>query len=353
MTNNSESVIVTSMGMFIIDDNIYPPSWNRKNDTDIIGGGGPYAIVGATMIAGRENGHRVSGIIDKGSDFPKKVEEQLNSWQSGVIFRENPERLTTRGVNTYDENHVRHFSYKNPKKRIEVVDILQSDKLSTSRCFHLICSIERCESIIDDLNSKLDHTPVYIYEPLPDDCISTNFDRLKLLLPKIDIFTPNLDEAQALLGRSGSLPSTSEKLKEVASHFMPYLKLKNSGIILRCGPLGCFINTIDDYNVLLPAYHSDQTKVVDVTGGGNSFCGGCIAGFYLSGGNWLVAGVSGNLVSGCVIEKLGMPLRQSETNKWNGSTVSERLDTYLKNNPQIIEVQNEQLLQGLNVLKQV
>ncbi|KAK6457804.1 uncharacterized protein RJT20DRAFT_125657 [Scheffersomyces xylosifermentans] len=336
ISDGPESMIVTTLGMFIIDENQYPESWNRKTEHNIVGGGGPYAIVGARIIAGAKYGTRVSGIIDKGSDFPDSVQNQLSSWQSGIVFREDPTRLTTRGINKYDENDIRHFEYKTPKKRIEVEDILEFPVLRSSKCFHLICSIDRCDSIISLLNEKLDHKPVYIYEPLPDDCVAENFEKLTKLLPKVHIFTPNLDEACALSGVK-ELPSTTNGLQEVSSRFKKYLKLDNSGTILRCGALGCYIHTLEDYRILLPAYHTDQNKVIDVTGGGNSFCGGCIAGFFLSGGNWLIAGISGNLASGCVIERLGMPGKDAESEEWNGLTLSERIDVYFKNNSDLLQ----------------
>ncbi|KAK6202616.1 protein necessary for structural stability of L-A double-stranded RNA-containing particles [Scheffersomyces amazonensis] len=326
--------ILTSMGMFIIDENLYPESWNRPSEHDILGGGGPYAIVGGRIVAGHKEGKRITGIIDKGNDFPNSVALQLNSWDTGIIYRQDNNRFTTRGQNIYDENDIRHFKYTTTKKRIEVEDILNNEILKQSRCFHLICSIERCGNIIDELNSKLSHKPIYIYEPLPDDCKHENLSALEKLLPKINIFTPNLDEACEFLGTPKQESINSWKL--ITNHFNKYLKLINSGTVLRCGPLGCYIQTLTNQSYHLPAYHLDQNKVIDVTGGGNSFCGAFVTAFYLSNGNWLLSGILGNLASGCIIEKLGPPIRNASTEEWNGLSIQTRFNNYILQNQQLV-----------------
>ncbi|KAK6464838.1 hypothetical protein DFJ63DRAFT_96173 [Scheffersomyces coipomensis] len=340
MTSDDVEVesVLTSMGMFIIDENLYPVSWNRPSEYDILGGGGPYAIVGGRIAAGEKEGKRITGIIDKGRDFPQSVGDQLDAWDTGIIYREDNNRLTTRGQNIYDENDIRDFKYKNDKKRIEVDDILNYDKLKSSRSFHLICSIDRCHTIIDKLNQHLNHQPIYIYEPLPDDCKHENLMKLTQLLPKIDIFTPNLDEACELVGinkKANELIDNSY-LKDITQKFNQYLRLANSGTVLRCGPLGCFIETIDKQTYNLPAYHLDQTKVIDVTGGGNSFCGGFVTSYILTHGDWLMSGILGNLVSGCVIERLGAPIKATDKEEWNGVSLKTRFDNYVNQNQKLL-----------------
>ncbi|CAH6719545.1 hypothetical protein CLIB1444_02S11012 [[Candida] jaroonii] len=315
---NDSCALFTSLGMFIIDDNIYPKSWNRPSELNVIGGGGSYSIVGARIIGGERYGKQITGIIDKGSDFPEEVEAEINNWDTGVKFRLDNSRLTTRGCNRYDENNVRHFTYLNPKKRIELDDLLQED-LINSKCFHLICSFDRCNELVDGIKQYNAQAKI-IYEPLPDDCIFENFEKMITVLPKIDIFTPNLNEGSQLLNNSE--PTTIEGIKEITGK---YVKLGCQRIILRCGPLGCYIGS-PQMSKHLPAYHQDQKNVIDVTGGGNSFCGGFMIGFYLTN-DLVIAGILGNIASGCIIEKLAMPTKIG--NIWNGKSVEERLDWYL------------------------
>lgn len=331
--------IFTSMGMFIIDENHYPASSTKEPVYNIIGGGGTYAIIGSRIIAGAKLSKLVCGIIDKGSDFPSVVEDKILLWNTGIIWKEDLSRLTTRGINIYDEDDVRHFKYKTEKKRIEAQDIASHPYLIRSRTIHIISSIERCESIIDTVLSHNPKgiNPIFIYEPLPDICIASNYDKLTLLLPKIDVFTPNLNE-MSNLANLPKLPETMDEIKQLSSKFTPYLTKSNSGSILRCGHLGCFIKT-SNLEISLPAYHIAQDKVVDVTGGGNLFCGGFVTGLLLSKGDWVIGGICGNVASGCVIERLGMPqLSQGHTDeKWNGLSTVKRLNHYTEMNRSILD----------------
>ncbi|CUM66268.1 uncharacterized protein PRCAT00003929001 [Priceomyces carsonii] len=335
INDDDNGLIFASMGMFIIDENHYPDS--RENDVDIVGGGGPYALAGARIIVGPKLSNKLSAIIDMGSDFPHSVEDELKQWNTSIFFRSDPHRLTTRGMNIYDKNGVRHFKYIAPKKRIESSDILGNMALRTSKTIHLLCSFDRCEEIVTKILQKVELKPIFIFEPLPDDCKPENLLKLERVLKNIDIFTPNLNEGAELAGFL-KLPKNSAELEQLASVFKPYLTLKNSGVVLRCGEMGCYIKS-QDKSILMPAYHSDQAQVVDITGGGNSYCGGFVVGFYLSKGDWLVGGLCGNIASGCIIEKLGQPsLSLSESKElWNGLATQTRFDTYINANRGLFE----------------
>lgn len=46
-------------------------------------------------------------MVDCGSDFPPELRETIATWDTGVLIRETPDRLTTRGWNGYGENEHR------------------------------------------------------------------------------------------------------------------------------------------------------------------------------------------------------------------------------------------------------
>lgn len=329
-----EDPILTTLGLFIIDANHYPDSWNRKSEYNIIGGGASYAIVGGRITAGPVLGKRICGIIDKGSDFPQEVEDEINSWGTGSVFRLDPSRLTTRGANVYGEDGVRTFVYLSPKKRIEGFDVLETDNLVQLRSFHFCCAVERCEETIDlFLNTVKGNgkpKPLFVFEPFPEVCITQNLDRLNKMLYKVDVFTPNLTEATDFVGLP-KMPETEAGIAELALKFLEHMS-PDGGVVLRCGELGCYVLT-KDLGIMLPAYHTDQAKVVDVTGGGNSFCGGFVTALYLSHGDWLVAGIFGNLTSGCIVEALGMPqVKPGELEEWNRLDIKSRLHNYINAN---------------------
>jgi hypothetical protein len=49
----------------------------------------------------------VGWVVDCGSDFPPELREFIAQWDTGVLIRETPDRLTTRGWNGYGENEHR------------------------------------------------------------------------------------------------------------------------------------------------------------------------------------------------------------------------------------------------------
>lgn len=72
-----------------------------------MGGAGPYAVVGARMVAGLEHSQSVGWIVDAGSDFPTVVRHIIQSWNTHCVMREDEARLTTRAWNGYGPNEKR------------------------------------------------------------------------------------------------------------------------------------------------------------------------------------------------------------------------------------------------------
>lgn len=327
--------IFTSLGLFIIDENHYPRSWKRETEYNIIGGGVSYAVIGGRIASGPNLAKGICGIVDKGTDFPPEIEEEINEWGTGIVFRSDSSRLTTRGANIYDEKGIRNFVYRAPKKRIEAHDILITSNLIELKSFHFCCAVDRCEETIDLFTSEAMKggrpKPLYIFEPFPDVRIPDNFEQLARMLHKVDIFSPNLHEAASFAGLDND-PETEEAIKELASLFLKHCS-QTGGVVIRCGHMGSFIMT-HDFSIMLPAYHNNQAKVKDVTGGGNSYCGAFVTTLALSG-NWLLAGVLANIASGIVVERLGVPKLENEL--WNGTSVKDRLDFYIANNSHLFK----------------
>lgn len=334
----ADTPLLTSLGLFIIDENQYPESWNRSPEFDIIGGGLSYAVIGARIVTGKFVGPRISGIIDMGTDFPASLKSEIEKWGTGVIFRANLDRLTTRGVNIYRENGVRDFEYRNPKKRILGKDIIDTAPLLSLRSFHFCCAIDRCEETIDDFLSLTKNNgypkPKFIFEPFPDICTPQNLENLQGMLHKVDVFSPNLHEAASFYELESSLQHSEENIRGLAEKFHSF-QSKNSGVVLRCGELGCYVKT-STISIMIPPYHIDQSKVVDVTGGGNSFCGAFIAALELCG-DWIVSAILASIASGIVIEQLGMPNLADEDELWNGESVEDRLKIYMGRNGHLLQ----------------
>lgn len=320
-----------TMGMAIVDDNEYEDG--REGQRNVLGGAGVYWLVGCRLFGGRANRHRVGGVIDLGRDFPAAALRQIQLWDMAHVVLREGDRLTTRGVNYYDNHGVRHFAYKTPKRQIFTADLVECE-LVPCQWVHLICLAARAAEFILEL-TELDPTVKFIYEPLPTDCLPNNLEAMAKLIPHIDVFTPNWEEASSLCS---DILADDASVKAVAATFASYQK-PNSVVVIRQGAKGAYmVQSGQQDGVQLPAYHLDQARVIDVTGGGNSFCGGFVAGYQMSGGDWVAAAVAGNIVSGCVIEALAMPeltVNDDGVELWNNLTTAERLRRYREQNPHL------------------
>lgn len=69
----------------------------------------------------------------------------------------------------------------------------------------------------------------------------------------------------------------------------------------------------------IPAYYQNGSKIVDVTGAGNAFLGGLMAGLHLEDEDIRQACLYGSISSSYVIEQYGLPSLNLDDGKWNGT----------------------------------
>lgn len=314
------------MGMFIIDD-IYFASHSVH---DIVGGAGTYGVLGARFFAGKKNAQEIGWIVDAGNDFPEPVRTQIQSWDTGLVLREDNSRKTTRGWNSYGDNDLRSFKYLTPKKRIEVED-LQQCGLADSRSMHVICSPDRCMKICSDLaNSPQQVEQVFLWEPVPDCCCPETFPVMLEALESVQVLSPNCHEAALFVGLPE--PTSVEDIETlIHRHWAQHLDKTKTIFVLRCGKLGVAVYSHGSLK-WYPAYHQSSEKVIDPTGGGNTFVGGFLYGFLESGGDIDTAASYGNVAAGLAVEQVGVPVLsyEGDVELWNGTTIKWRLEEYLK-----------------------
>jgi len=138
-----------------------------------------------------------------------------------------------------------------------------------------------------------------------NNCTHDEWSAHKRILPRITVFSPNHVEALALCGRIPS-PFTSDEqlerlmgdsldtaLKDAGKEFLLHMQVDRAdqgqsnpwerGVIIRCGAKGCLVFTSRGTSHI-PAYWTaqEQARVIDVTGGGNAFMGGLVAGMDLA-----------------------------------------------------------------------
>lgn len=84
----------------MVQDEIeFPPP--KPPVKDIVGGAGTYSALGARIFSPPPKSRGVGWIVDCGSDFPHQLRDYIAQWDTGVLMRETPNRLTTRGWNGY------------------------------------------------------------------------------------------------------------------------------------------------------------------------------------------------------------------------------------------------------------
>ncbi|RKF57046.1 putative pfkb family carbohydrate kinase [Golovinomyces cichoracearum] len=261
MENDSDSGIspdqeidFCTFGMLIIDEIQYPPP--RLPVSNILGGAGTYAAVGARLFSPPPLSKRICWVVDAGSDFPSKLTSLIQSWETSVLLRKNPSRLTTRGINTYDANEKRDFKYSTPKLRIDVSDIESHPALLLSKSFHIICSPSRCISTVTNLLQArkrlcpLTPKPIIVWEPVPDSCISSELLNLTNCLPYIDVCSPNHTEllnffSESSTDHSDADPSNespdTNAIEEACEQLLAAMPLQTYALVIRCGENGVYL----------------------------------------------------------------------------------------------------------------
>lgn len=394
-----------------------PPKPPQKN---ILGGAGSFSALGARLFSPSPvSSKSVGWIVDRGSDFPPAISTLIDSWDTTAVFRDDPDRLTTRGWNGYvDENETRAFKYTTPKKRL-TADDLSGTPLLQARTFHIICSPSRCRELVTDLltlrkneaPSEDGHggggysRPIIIWEPVPDLCTPDELLNLTNCLPVVDVCSPNHSELAGFMGDSGLDPETGEistaAVERSCEQLMGSMPLSSFALVVRAGEKGCYVakngarrkvgsaaaaaggsgrrrkqlghhgglqpdtdmmslfagllqqqpagdGGEDSYSMVreedeedeeveidpgldrwIPAYFTkeSQGKVVDPTGGGNTFLGGLAVGL-ARGKGMEEAATWGSVAASFAIEQVGVPeLGRDEAGEetWNGVRVSDRL----------------------------
>jgi sugar/nucleoside kinase (ribokinase family) len=331
-----------------------------------MGGAGLYAALGARLAAGSKHAAAVSFIIDKGSDFPTEFQDLIQSWTTSVRFRTDGERLTTRAWNGYGPNQHRgtfqfqqvesanklDFRYLTPKRRLEVDSLTDAQALAST--FHMVCSPVRCITLVRDLHvrranlSSSSPSPIVIWEPIPDLCTPAEVDNLREAATCVDVISPNGEELADFFTSSSISMDRSEMVASLLAKCGPSPK---QAIVVRDGADGSRLY-MDGRTVHFKAHHQDGSKVIDPTGGGNTYLGGLAMGLStlvcpsaaetistLGVGSrnlsarWstmLNAVAHATVTASFAIEQVGLPFLDGNTQDfWNGTLYAERFNEYL------------------------
>jgi len=410
---------LATLGMFIIDQfQFYNPDNGEDEGNhglgDHVGGGGTYFIIGARVWLPSSD---LSMVIDKGIDFPADIEAALAHYSrsannettsapsdssSSTMMWKYRARIdghgTTRALNIY-KGQQRGFKYLTPRLRLDPIDQLYEFQLSDGTnvlllptYIHFICAPERATAICDEVEELLRSgrarnakRPVLVWEPIPDSTLPENLDECVRVMRRIDVFSPNHDEAASFLGvdvSSVNLPSPSSASSDpkalvrssisdhIVSRFLdlsspvssestpalPFEQQRYFGpegpiIQIRSGALGSVVAHRKLGTRWVDAYHTPaeaQAGVIkDVTGAGNACLGGFTAALYrheaellFSLGSATAEAEAGlDILARCaayasvsasfVIEQQGLPalsFGEGGEEVWNGQAAQARLD---------------------------
>lgn len=290
--------------------------------------------MGARLLSPPPASTSIGWILDAGTDFPDSLTSTIATWNTAALVRARP-ALTTRGWNGYSGNEHRSFRYLTEKKRLTADDL--TPELLSAKSFHLICSPERTidqvDGILDRRREQLgtDRTsPLFIWEPVPDLCTPDELARTYAALKYVDVVSPNHDELAAMVGFQHGDHVNRQAVEDHAQRFLDQGigRERKGAVIVRCGAVGCFVLS-RTARKWLPAYHTESSKVVDPTGGGNAFLGGLTVGLVRTNFDVVEAARWGNVAASLAIEQVGMPqLDPSDPERWNGTNVMERLAEY-------------------------
>lgn len=230
---------------------------------------------------------------------------------------------------------------------------------------------------------------IYIWEPVPDLCTPDELLNCTNTLPMIDVCSPNHSELAGFMADDGLDPETGEisvaSIERACEQLLGSMPLQSYSLVIRAGEKGCYIaknggrkrkksnaakskprkqlihgnfsaeidmealleglmqdddGSVDDEELQvdsgierwIPAYHRDARKVVDPTGGGNTFLGGMSIAL-ARGEDLETAALWGSVAASFAIEQVGVPtLGEGEEGKetWNEQDVLKRAEELRK-----------------------
>jgi sugar/nucleoside kinase (ribokinase family) len=250
-----------SIGSIIIDDIILPDGRSRMG---ILGGGCTHAAMGMRVWS-----DTVGLVSAVGYDFPENLLAELayRFDTRGIILKDSP---TPRAWQLFEWDGTRNEVFRTDMT--EMVRIAPGigdlpNGYQNLAGVHLHAALEELPVWLDFLRMR--GTPIILWEPWDQICVADRRNEIYRLACRVDVFSPGLPEAQEITG----LEDPIQIVKEFLSHGINL-------IALRMGAAGSLVARSDGVFAAINALPVEQ--VTDVTGAGNSYCGGFIVGMVQS-----------------------------------------------------------------------
>ena len=272
----------------IIDDIVFP---DGRTSMNVLGGAGTHALVGMRVWNGR-----LGYAATIGQDLDPTHRQTLHRFSvdcAGLVVREGYK--TARAWQIFEENDLRIEVFRTDLDEFLHCMIQEADLPASYRQakgFHLIWgSLTELAALLLSLR-RTQPDLVLVMEFTPQQVVEEPAENLRAVLPHLSLFSPNIDEATAVTGLTD--PATIADL---------FLSWGAPLVALRMGAKGSFVKTQAGEQWHLPAV---PTNIVDVTGAGNSYCGGFLTGLG-DGLSAFAASLRATVSASFALEQFGLP----------------------------------------------
>ena len=278
------SVNFAAIAGLIIDDIVLPTGETRMG---VAGGSGTHSVWGMRIWS-----ESVGLLASYGADCPAEILAAFD--QAGIVLQRaavNPEP-TPRCWQVFEFDQHRTEIFRTSEADFYRLQPVLTDIPSawqSAAGFHLLHEAKDIPAFARYLRNG--GVGCILAEPPPTDFVPENQEQFAAFLPLVDVFSPNREESAQLLG--------FDNPDAIVARF---LEMGAPLVALRMGEAGSLVAT-PAARWRIPAC---SVPVVDVTGAGNSYCGGFLVG-YAETGDPHIAGLYGAVSASFTIEQFGLP----------------------------------------------
>jgi sugar/nucleoside kinase (ribokinase family) len=271
----------------IVDDIVFP---DGRTQMGVLGGGGPQAAFGMRLWS-----DSVVLVAAVGSDLPLKVSKDLESLEISLAGLYDLGLPTPRAWQVMEEDGRRTEIWRIPSEAVKASLncpwMRIPAALQKAEAYHMcLMPLKPAFTFLDDV-----HTFGSMVSAETSELASRHVteQELKAFLAHLDVFSPNLSEAESLLGPAAPRDLIRQLIDAGAAC-----------VALRMGAEGALLAEARTRQlVYVPAV---PTTVIDPIGAGNAFCGGFLVGWRETG-DLQTAGLYGAVSASFLVEQIGQP----------------------------------------------
>ncbi|HHW87659.1 MAG TPA: hypothetical protein GX400_15815 [Chloroflexi bacterium] len=273
----------------IIDDIVFH---DGRTLMGVLGGGGPQTAFGMKLWT--QGGVGLCGGV--GLDFPAEAQAWLDDMAIDTTgLRRDPEHRSLRAWQIIEEDGRRTQVWRTQGATIPTHLALRPEQVPkhywAARGFHFGVHPEAPNLPI--MQALQAHGVTVSVEPFREASRPLSDAELRALLTSCELFSPNLVEAETLVG-SGEPLALIRRLTDAGATI----------VAMRMGADGSLVHhaaTGETHHI--PAV---KTAVVDPVGAGNAYCGALLVG-WLETGDLRRAGMYGSVAASFLVEQYGLP----------------------------------------------